>query len=134
MDALHEFEAFEQQERGYAAGVEAGKEVKRLWFVCIDDAPHAGVVFSSANHELLDKVQGMSGGTRDGDKLAWIGKDILQLAALKNDFRHQASRRRLELLVSVVKAKTRTKRARAAAALRPYAGGEIAGMLMGEWT
>jgi hypothetical protein len=133
MDALEEFEAFEELERAYASGVEAGREVTRLWFVDIDTEPYAVVVFSSANHALLDRVQGMVGRQRDGDKLAWVGKDILQWEIFKDHVRHQAVRRFLELMVSVVKAKTRTKRARAAAALRPYAHASNDGLLMGSW-
>jgi hypothetical protein len=133
MDALQEFEAFERQERAYAAGVADGKEVTRLWFVSIDDAPYAGVMFFSANHALLDKVQGTLGGTRYKDSLAWMGKDILQLEALKNHFRHQNVRRFLELMVSVVNATTGEERARAASALRPYAGENTDGLLMGRW-
>jgi hypothetical protein len=133
MDALREFEAFERQERAYAAGVEAGKEVTRLWFVDIDDEPHAGVVFASANHALLDRVQGMIGGTRDGDNLGWVGKDILKLEIFKNHTRHQEFRRFYELLVSVVNATTREECAGAASALRPYAQENFDGLLMGSW-
>jgi hypothetical protein len=133
MDALHEFEAFEQQERGYAAGVADGRGLSRWWFVNLDHEPHAGILFGSENHALLDKVQGMLGGTRDGDVLVWLGKDILTFEIFKNDSRQQAVRRCYELLVSVVNATTREERARAASALQPYAYESTDGLLMGWW-